>query len=426
MIVKDKISLKVPWGRMGGIFFCVCILFSTLFTKEAFAKEAPPTPGTLHALSAVLYDGESGRILYGKDEEIKRANASTTKIMTCILALENAKLNDMVSVTSYAATMPDVQLGIVEGEYYRMEDLLYSLMLESHNDVAVVIAEHVGGDVLGFSQMMNEKAKSLGCNQTTFFTPNGLDQKEGDSFHGTTAKDLARIMSYCVWESPQKDLFLQITQTKERAFTNYRKDNSGNYQPGDRSFQVRNHNRYLEQNAKCISGKTGFTGEAGYCYVGAVESEGRHFVVALLGCGWPNNKNYKWEDCNRLFSYGEKHFHYRKIPNVSRELDKVTLLDGANASFDFGQKVTMRPYVKECDKQVLLSDWDGIDITVDYPKSVIATKKGVKQIGSLKVCVGNTTILKRNILVKCPVGRRNLAWYFQGVLRVFAGCAGGN
>ena len=133
MIVKDKISLKVPWGRMGGIFFCVCILFSTLFTKEAFAKEAPPTPGTLHALSAVLYDGESGRILYGKDEEIKRANASTTKIMTCILALENAKLNDMVSVTSYAATMPDVQLGIVEGEYYRMEDLLYSLMLESHN-----------------------------------------------------------------------------------------------------------------------------------------------------------------------------------------------------------------------------------------------------------------------------------------------------
>jgi len=149
----------------------------------------------------------------------KRANASTTKIMTCILALENGKEDDIVTVSAYAASMPNVQLNIEEGEQYYLKDLLYSLMLESHNDSAVAIAEHIGGSVEGFSALMNEKAKELGCSNTCFLTPNGLDASVGEDTHGTTAHDLALIMRYCSWQSPRAERFLEITQTNAYSFT---------------------------------------------------------------------------------------------------------------------------------------------------------------------------------------------------------------
>ena len=129
----------------------------------------------LNSTSAVMIDGGSGRVLVGKNERKIMANASTTKILTCILAIENCDLSDIVVVSKYASTMPDVQLNIKEGQKFYLKDLLYSLMLESHNDVAVAIAEHVAGSVEKFSELMNEKAIELGCYDTNFVTPNGLD-----------------------------------------------------------------------------------------------------------------------------------------------------------------------------------------------------------------------------------------------------------
>lgn len=154
--------------------------------------------GNLYALSAVLMDGDSGRVLYEKEGETPRANASTTKVLTCILALENGKGDDYVQVSSNAAAQPDVRLGIQKGEQYYLEDLLYSLMLQSHNDAAVAIAEHIGGSVEGFAAMMNQKAKEIGCTDTHFVTPNGLDAKDDGGSHHTTARDLALIMRYAI------------------------------------------------------------------------------------------------------------------------------------------------------------------------------------------------------------------------------------
>ena len=288
------------------------------------------------------------------------------------------------------------------------------------------MAEHVGGDVENFAKMMNDKAKTLGCSNTHFFTPNGLDYKKDETFHGTTATDLAKIMSYCVWKSPQKKKFLTITQTKEHGFTDYVKQENVGYVPGSRTFICRNHNLYLEQNSECISGKTGFTGDAGYCYVGAVESEGRHFAVALLGSGWPNHKNYKWEDCNRLFGFGTKYYHLRNLPDVSGGLKQVTLLQAANGSYALGNIVKMRPYVKNCKGQVLLADWEKIKITAEYPKQWPASTKGEKTIGNLRVFVGNHMIKNEKIKVRCAVPRRNLTWYFQGILYLWCGYDRGN
>ena len=199
----------------------------------------------LYAQSAVLMDADSGRVLYEKNGNEEMPMASTTKIMTCIVTLENADLDDTVTVSKYASTMPDVQLKIREGEQYKLIDLLYSLMLESHNDVAVAIAEHVGGSVEGFAAMMNAKAIELGCEHTNFVTPNGLDSAE----HYTTAVELSKIASYAI----KNEDFVKITNTTTWQFSELTKG---------RTFNVSNKDRFLYLYDGAIGIKTGFYWES--------------------------------------------------------------------------------------------------------------------------------------------------------------------
>ncbi|MCI8522941.1 MAG: D-alanyl-D-alanine carboxypeptidase, partial [Lachnospiraceae bacterium] len=234
--------------------FIFLIILSICLPRQICAAEQKENL-KLYAKAAVLMDADSGRVLYGKNPEEVLPMASTTKIMTCILALEYGNLDEEVEVSAYAASMPKVKLHVRQGEKYRLEDLLYSLMLESHNDSAVVIAEAVGGSVEGFAAMMNQKARDIGCFDTYFITPNGLDAVVNDSgkIHSTTAADLARIMAYCVTDSAQKDKFLEITRTISYDFTNV---------GGGRSFHCNNHNAFLGMMQEALSGKTGFTNNA--------------------------------------------------------------------------------------------------------------------------------------------------------------------
>ena len=293
--------MRGVWKKLLAFLLIFIMIWSAEHVR-AGAEETVREPDRLYALSACLMDADSGRVLFEKEGNVHRANASTTKIMTLILALERADLSETVTVSERAARQPDVQLNINSGEEYRLEDLCYSLMLESHNDSAVAIAEHVGGSVEGFASLMNEKAVELGCEQTYFITPNGLDESDGTNFHGTSAIDLATIMSYCILRSPKAQKFLEITRTPGYTFQDL---------SGKRSFSCQNHNAFLQMMDGALSGKTGFTSDAGYCYVGALERDGRTFVVALLGCGWPNNKTYKWKDCKTLFSYGVENYTYQ-------------------------------------------------------------------------------------------------------------------
>ena len=134
-------------------------------------------------------NADTGQIIYGKNENVAHANASTTKIMTCILALENCKLNEKVKFSPYAASIEPSKLYANAGEIFYLKDLLYSLMLPSHNDTAVAIAEHVSGSTAKFVKLMNKKAAKIGCTNTHFATPNGLDAGYN---HYTTASDLAK------------------------------------------------------------------------------------------------------------------------------------------------------------------------------------------------------------------------------------------
>ena len=166
------------------IWFLTVLWMLNACTISVYAKEEKEEL-QLYAKAAVLMDADSGRVLYGKNEKEILPMASTTKIMTCILALEYGDVDEIVTASGYAARMPKVKLNVQEGERFRMGDLLYSLMLESHNDAAVVIAEAVGGSVEGFSRLMNQKARDLGCYDTYFITPNGLDAVVNENLSGT-------------------------------------------------------------------------------------------------------------------------------------------------------------------------------------------------------------------------------------------------
>lgn len=295
------------------VMLCMLMICCSMFSHiiEVSAEENLG----LYAQSYALTDGSTGRVLTGKNETAAMANASTTKILTCIVTLENCDLNERVYISEYASTQPKVRLGMGEGEEYPLKDMLYGLMLESYNDCAVAIAEHVAGSVDDFADMMNQKAIEIGCENTYFLTPNGLDKEEGEQFHHTTATDLCKIMAYCVWESPVKDLFLQITQTKE-----YSGESNGN------SYTFTNRNALLGQLDGLISGKTGYTAKAGYCYVAAYEKDGEKYCVALLACGWPNNKTWKWKDTTTLFNYAKKNYDVKKV--TITEINEKIVVEG--------------------------------------------------------------------------------------------------
>ncbi len=276
-----------------------------------------PAAGSLHAYSALLYDGEAGRVLYEKNGYEVLPMASTTKIMTLLIVLEHTEPTDIVTVSQNAAKQPDVQLNMNTGEQYYVGDLCYSLMLESHNDTAVALAEHVGGSVEGFAAMMNAKAKALGAYSANFVTPNGLDA-EG---HGITAADLAKIAAYAV----KQEEFRKITTTPTHTFKELTKG---------RSFTVNNKDAFLTMMEGAIGVKTGFTGKAGYCFVGALERDDRLLISVVLASGWPPHKTYKWNDTRLLMNYGLEAF--RKLPLIKniKELPEPVDLPVENGQSD--------------------------------------------------------------------------------------------
>lgn len=376
-------------------------------------KKSPEETLQLYAQSAVLMDADSGRILYGKNEEEKLPMASTTKIMTCILALEYGNPDEVVEVSSYAASMPKVKLYVKSGEKYYLRDLLYSLMLESHNDSAVVIAEAVGGSVEKFAAMMNQKARDIGCYDSYFITPNGLDAKVNDTgkVHSTTAADLARIMAYCVTDSPEKERFLEITRTQGYDFTDV---------DGTRNFHCNNHNAFLGMMQEALSGKTGFTNNAGYCYVGAVESEGRIFTVALLACGWPNNRSYKWSDMKKLTAYGMERYQYRDIYEKQTFSD-IPVRDGiaGEQGTPFEEAaVSVTLQAEEESLPYLLCETDEVEIKSRVEPVLDAPVAAGTQVGTVSYYLNGELVKSYAVCTDSGIEKRSFLWILGYILKL--------
>ena len=381
--------------------------------SDAGQTEPPSELRQLYAQSAVLMDADSGRVLFEKNGYEEKPMASTTKIMTLIVTLENANPDEIVTVSEYAAGMPDVQLGIRKGEQYRLGDLLYSLMLESHNDSAAAIAEHVGGTVQQFADLMNAKARDIGCYDTYFITPNGLDASDEKGEHSTTAADLARIMRYCICQSPKREEFLTITRAASYSFGDME---------GLRSFTVSNKNAFLGMMDGALSGKTGFTNHAGYCYVGALERDGKTLIVSLLACGWPNNRSYKWSDTRKLMNYGLDHYNYQDV--WEQVLFRgIQVERGIPESGDLKEKAFAELGIAGGEEnrtlKLLISEEEQVAVRVDVPDLLQAPVEAGSIVGKVCYYLNGEIVQIYPVIARTDVERIRVDWCLEKLVKKY-------
>lgn len=394
--------------------------FSTGYVYALTAEDEPEAAAAaetleLYARSAVLIDASNNRILYGKNQDEVHPMASTTKIMTLIIALEYGDLDDVVTVSQYAASQPDVQLNAVKGEQYRLGDLLYIMMLRSYNDVAVAIAEYIGelqGSggvnaeavaerdydesklyVANFANLMNDKAKELGCTDTYFITPNGLDAEDDNGVHSTTAYELAVIAAYAI--SNQEVVDICTTRSYSCDELN-----------GKRHVSITTTDAFLDMVDGAIGMKTGFTGNAGYCFVGAVRQDGRTFISVVLASGWPPNKSYKWSDTKKLMSYGISNYFPQKIFVSDNNYKSVRVTDGIEDAIE-----TEIPYSLE----MLVSEDDDIQVIYELQEEVEAPVQVGDRVGTVYIYVNDEIYTCFPIQSKTKVEKVNYIWFLQKI-----------
>lgn len=373
-------------------WFLVCLVgfFGTLWVYGEDTEERKEME--LYAQGAALVDGDTGRLLYGKNEDTPMAMASTTKIMTCLVALENSNMNDKVLISEYAASMPDVQLNAVQGDTFYMKDLLYALMLESHNDVAVAIAEYIGGSEEGFAEMMNIRAEQLGCKQTHFVTANGLDA-DG---HCTTAKELAQITV----EALKNEQFVEIINTSSYEFSNIE---------GTRHYQVNNKNSFLYLMEGAFGVKTGFTNDAGYCFVGAASQNEETFISVVLGSGWPPDKTLKWKDTTALMEYGFDCYEKKEIGTNQLDAGVLEVRNGVK------NEVILKV---DCQtRDIILNEKDVVSIEIIKELRKNAPVKQNEIVGWVYYKVNNQTIDTYPIYTIETIERKNWVYCLKSLLK---------
>ncbi len=353
-------------------------------------------PRNFHAESFVLIDGENGRILLEKKSDERRSIASTTKIMTCIIALEKSNPNDIVEVSQRAASMPKVNMRTKVGEKYKMSDLIYAMMLESYNDVAVAIAEHISGTVENFATLMNEKAVQLGAYNTNFVTPNGLDADN----HYSTAYDMALIGACAIRDKR----FLEIVNKKTYSF---------NEITGKRSITVNNKNGFLAMESDSIGIKTGFTGKAGYCFVGAVDNNGHRLVSVVLGSGWPPNKSFKWEDTKKLIKYGRKYKCIKVFPQGHTDMNIDINVNNGDL-----KKVQAKIKNRE-DYSVLLSEKDEVEIKKSVMSQINAPMEKGECVGCYYLIINGKTEKTFEIVLSEKIEKRDYLFCLKNIYELF-------
>ncbi len=282
----------------------IALILSLVLACPAHASE----PFAVAAKGAVLIDGASGRVLFGQNENAEYPMASTTKVMTTLLALENAGLDEQVTAGKNAYGVPGTSLYLSEGETLSMEHMLYGLMLRSGNDAAVAVAEHIAGSVPAFADMMNEKARELGID-AHFVNPHGLDA-EG---HQISALGLALLFR----EAMKDERFRTITATKRKVIP---------WVGNEYSRVLENKNKLLATYEGATGGKTGYTGKAGRCLVFSAKRDGLELIGAVLNCP-------TWFDtAAQLLDYGFENFRAERVFDAGQQVATVRVRGGTQAS----------------------------------------------------------------------------------------------
>lgn len=347
---------------------------------------------TLNSRKVIVYDRLSGKKVYGKNENKETAMASTTKIMTAIIVIENCKnFNDIVVIPAKAANIGGSRLKLNVNDKVTVNDLLYGMLLRSGNDAALALALYTGGTIENFAEMMNQKASLLGLLHTHFVTPHGLD----DPNHYTTCYELAKITDYAL----KNDKFSEIVKTK-----------TATIKINDSPREIKNTNEILCSNIDGVYGvKTGFTNNAGRCLVTSIKKNDMDFIIVVIGA---DSRKYRASDTLKLIQYSFQAFH---VENIDEKIEE---------EFSNWQNINqsrIRIYKASNSLHTKLSTYDihkiatssEVQIEINVLTNFDAPLSENKKIGTLIVKNDDDIIEKIDILVANNVNKMNILDYIQ-------------
>lgn len=359
------------------LFFIMTFL---IFSRHVYA---------LSAQSAILIDKTTGRILYEKNAYQKTGMASTTKIMTAIIALENEDLEKIVEVSYEASSTIGSSMYLNTGEKIKTESLIYGLMLSSGNDAATAIAQSISGNINEFAKLMNEKAQKIGMKNTHFDNPHGLDSDT----HYSTAYDMALLTRYAM----NNEKFCEIVSSKRKNVELNGIENS--------RF-LTNHNKLLSLYPYCNGVKTGFTKACGRCLVSSAEKDGISLIAVTLNApdDWNDHINM-YEDAFsklKLYKITEKNSYICSVDVKNSDAKKIELYSG--------DKIYI-PLTEE--------EYKNINIKYDYPKSVNAPLYKGQICGKLTVLNGNEKLCETDLLTAYGITEKTEVKYFDNIFFIF-------
>ncbi len=355
----------------------------------------------INSRAAIVIDRNSKAILYGKSETEQRKMASTTKIMTAIVVLENANLPDIVTISKKAANTGGSVLGIKTGDKISVCDLLYGLLLVSGNDTAVALAEHVGGSVEGFADMMNKKAAELGLTNTHYVTPHGLD----DDNHYTTAYELAILTDYAL---------------NNKTFYNYVATKSYTININGYPKTLRNTNELLGNLDGVYGVKTGFTNGANRCLVTSCKRGNLDIICIVLGA---DSKKFRTQDSIKLIEYCFSNYEVINLKQIindylnnwkAQNLDKISVFKGVSNNIDVHLKDFNYEYYP-VDKKYKNNTYINIDCNYVFEAPLQANTV----IGTMEINIGENNVLKFDILNTINIDKKNTLNYFSELLANF-------
>lgn len=404
--------------RISKIFF-VIILIMLLFTTHIYADDeneiyeniieesekqeieaaaSSDTKPTINSRRYAVYDRLSGRCIYGKDENKQTAMASTTKIMTSIVVVENCNLDDVVIVTAKAAGTGGSRLGLHTDDEIKVLDLLYGLMLKSGNDAAVALAIHTSGSVEEFAKLMNQKAEELGLKDTNFVTPHGLDNSE----HYTTAYELAKITDYAL----KNETIAKIVKTKTATI----------YINGN-SMQINNTNELLGNVEGVYGVKTGFTNNAGRCLVTSVKRGDMDVIIVVLGA---DTRKDRAKDTMKLIEYAYKRFYIFNVEEAIKQEFELWKQINQNRIYVNKAANSLELKLDEVKIKKVATDMNpAIEINVvSYIEAPIDINT---RIGTVTVKIGDEIIEEIEIKAQKEVKKRGVVDYFSIIAKIYSG-----
>lgn len=362
------------------------------FDNQNITVSVDSSKPVINSKRYAVYDRMSGTVVYGLDENKESAMASTTKIMTSIIVLENVEnLNEIVTINKDAAMTYGSRLGLKQNDKLSVNDLLYGLMLRSGNDAAVALALHVSDSIEEFAKLMNEKAEELKLVHTHFVTPNGLDNPD----HYSTAFELAKLTDYALKNSK----FCEIVKSK-----------FANITINGVNKQIKNTNELLFTSMDGIYGvKTGFTFNAGRCLVSAIKKNNMDLIIVVLGA---DTRKDRANDSIKLMNYVLNHYYVEDIESKVNEQFKLWKEINLNRIFINKAQNKLNLSLNNIDIKKIVTNND-ISIEINSLYYLDAPIKIGDKIGNLVVKKGDSIIEIIDIVSSVQVDKNNIWDYFN-------------